>query len=121
VPVVRRADVTFTDLVGRRSADPLAGLEPAGCSLRVVLVAPGPRTPHRHPYSVEVVQVVAGTGVHWQGDEATPVGPGDVLLVPVGVPHVTVTSGPDELELVCFFPHPDLAANTEELDAPLRP
>ncbi len=120
MPVVRRADVTFAHLVGRRAGDPLAGLDAAGCSVRVVVVAPGPRTPHRHPHSVEVMHVVAGTGEHWQGDTSTPVGPGDVVLVPVGLPHVTVASGPGDVELVCFFPHPELGANTEELDGPVR-
>ena len=120
MPVVRRGDIPFAELVGRRSGDPLAGLEPSGCSVRVVLVAPGPRTPHRHPHSAEAIHVVRGNGEHWQGDQRTAVGPGDVVLVPAGVPHVTVTAGPADMELVCFFPHPDLAANTEELPGPVR-
>jgi len=33
------------------------------------------------------------------------------------VPHATV-AGHDGLLLVCFFPHPDLAGNIEELTAP---
>jgi quercetin dioxygenase-like cupin family protein len=120
VPVVPRAAVAFSQLPGRDSGDPLAGLDTGGCSVRIVRVGSGPRTPHRHPYSVEVMHVVAGTGEHWQGDASTQVGPGDVVLVPVGVPHVTVATGDAELELVCFFPHSDLAANTEELPAPVR-
>ena len=120
MPVVRPSEIAYTDLPGRRSADPLTGLDAGGCSVRLVTVAPGPRTPHRHPASVEVIHVVAGTGLHWQDDQVAPVGPGDVVLVPVGVPHMTVATGPDDLQLVCFFPHPDLPANTEELDTPLR-
>ena len=120
MPVVPRAAVAFSQLPGRVSGDPLAGLDAGGCSVRVVRIGPGPRTPHRHPYSVEVMHVATGTGVHWQGDTQTPVGPGDVVLVPAGVPHATVATGDGRLELVCFFPHPDLAANTEELPAPLR-
>lgn len=120
MPVVPLAAIDFTELPGRASGDPLAGLDADGCSVRVVRVAPGRRTPHRHPDSIEVICVVAGTGEHWQGDTATPVGPGDVALVPRGVPHATVATGDRELELVCFFPHPDLAENTEELPAPVR-
>lgn len=120
MPVVPLTAIAFTALPGRASGDPLVGLDADGCSVRVVRVAPGPRTPHLHPDSIEVIYVVAGTGEHWQGDTATPVGPGDVVLVPRGVPHASVATGGRDLELVCFFPHPDLAANTEELPAPVR-
>ena len=68
---------------------------------------------------------------------ATRVGPGDTIFVPRGAPHATVADpdpdpdpGPDTgdgdeggdddkgLELLCFFPHPDLASNLVELDTP---
>ena len=51
---------------------------------------------------------------------STQVGPGDLLVVPAGLPHATVASGTSELVLVCFFPHADLAANIEELTGPER-
>ena len=41
-------------------------------------------------------------------------------MVPTGVPHATVAAGPEGLVLVCFFAHPDLAANTEDLPGPER-
>jgi quercetin dioxygenase-like cupin family protein len=41
------------------------------------------------------------------------------VLIPAGVPHATIATG-GELRLVCFFPHPDLARNTEELDGIIR-
>lgn len=116
--VFQGSGLVFRELTGRLSADPL----PAGapCSMRVVRIAPGPRTPHRHPHSVEVVYVVEGTGTTWEDDVPSRVVPGDVVLVPAGVAHATVADGPDELVLACFFPHPDLSANLEELDGPLR-
>ena len=117
--VVDGSALAFRELTGRFSADPLpTGAAP--CSMRVVRIGPGPRTPHRHPHSVELMYVVAGTGTTWEDDTPSPVRPGDVVLVPQGVPHATVADGPDELLLVCFFPHPDLAANIEELDGPVR-
>ena len=109
----------FRELAGRLSADPLpSGVD--GCSMRVVRIPPGPRTPHLHPHSVEVMYVVEGSGTTWEHDVPTPVGRGDVVVVAAGAPHATVSSGPGELVLACFFPHPDLAANTVELEGPLR-
>jgi quercetin dioxygenase-like cupin family protein len=119
VAVVDGSALQFRELVGRLSADPLpTGAAP--CSMRVVRIGPGPRAPHLHPHSVEVMYVVAGTGTTWEDHVPSRVKAGDVVLVPQGVPHVSVADGPDELVLVCFFPHPDLAANVEELDGPLR-
>jgi quercetin dioxygenase-like cupin family protein len=120
VPVVPAATLAFAELPGRRSADPLPPGLDAGCSARIVRVAPGPRTPHRHPHSTEITYIASGTGTAWEGDVPTPVGPGDVLVVPPGVPHATVAQGPGDLVLVCFFPHADLAANIEELATPER-
>lgn len=114
--IVRRTDdVAFRELPGRRSADPLAGVEDTGASVRLVRLVPGTaRTPHRHPRSVEVVYVAEGSGRTWQDGAVQPVSVGDVVLVPRGVPHMTVADTP--MLLVCFFPDPDLATNLEELD-----
>jgi quercetin dioxygenase-like cupin family protein len=120
VPVVPAGALRFHELPGRLSADPLPPGVAVGCSARVVRIAPGPRTPHRHPHSAEVVYVVSGAGTAWEDDVPTAVGPGDVLVVPPGMPHATVATGTSDLVLVCFFPHPDLAANIEELTGPER-
>lgn len=120
MPVVPAGSLDFTALPGRLSADPLPPGLAAGCSARVVRIAPGARTPHVHPRSAEVVYVVDGTGTAWEDDVPTRVGPGDLVVVPSGVPHATVAAGPGDLVLVCFFPHPDLAANIEELTGPER-
>ena len=65
--VLHRGGLQFRELAGRLSADPLpAGV--GGCSMRIVRIAPGPRTPHRHPQSVELMYVVEGTGTTWEGD-----------------------------------------------------
>ena len=61
-----------------------------------------------------------GSGRVWEGDTVTAVAQGDVVLVPLGTPHATVCTGTPPLVLVCFFPHPDLAGNLEELSGPVR-
>lgn len=117
MPVIRGAALEFAALHGRQSADPLARGPSTDSSVRVVRIAPGPRTPHRHPRSSEVVYVAAGTGVAWEDGRRTSVAAGDLVAIPVGVPHATI-AGEDGLLLVCFFPDPDLRSNLEELLAP---
>ena len=124
MPVVRPGDLSWAELPGRLAADPLAapamaGVE-TGTTVRVVRVNPGPRLPHRHPHSAEVLYILTGCGTTWEGDEAHPVGPGDVVVVPTGVPHATVATSAEGLTVVCFFAHPDLRANTEDLPGPER-
>ena len=77
------------------------------------------RRPHRHPHSSETVHVLAGDGESWQDGTRTPVRAGDTFVVPTGVPHATIPAPGVTLELLCFFPHPDLSANIEELDGPV--
>ena len=120
MPVVPAGALQFEQFPGRLSADPLGRDLEVGCSARVVRIAPGPRMPHRHPHSAEVVYVVSGSGTAWEDDVPTAVDPGDLVVVPPGVPHATVATGTSDLVLVCFFPHPDLAANIEELTGPRR-
>lgn len=120
MPVIPCHGLDFRELVGRRSADPLPGWAAESCSVRVVRIEPGPRTPHRHPRSVEIAYVAEGSGVAWEGDGRTEVTAGDLLVVPAGVPHATVATSPGGLLLVCFFPVGDLASNLEELPGPVR-
>ncbi len=120
MPVIRSDMLRFVDLPGRRSADPVPDDHGGQYSVRIVNVAPGPRNPHRHPASDEVTYVASGRGVAWEGDESNGVKPGDLLVVPRGVPHATVAHGDAGLVLVCFFPTPDLTSNLEELAGPLR-
>lgn len=119
MPVIQSAALEFKDLPGRLSADPLAGGADHPYSVRVVRIPPGPRTPHVHPRSDEVTYVADGNGTAWEADQPTEVGPGDLLLIPRGVPHATVAheSG---LVLVCFFPAGDLRSNVIELGEPER-
>jgi quercetin dioxygenase-like cupin family protein len=115
IRVARVGGLEFRPLPGRASADPLPGLDDA--AVRFVRVEPGPRAPHVHPDSSELIYVAEGSGRHWQGDGSVEVGRGDLVSVPRAVPHATVAREP--LLLVCFFPHADPFATTEELDGEL--
>jgi quercetin dioxygenase-like cupin family protein len=120
VLVVRSTELRFGQLPGRLSADPLAGVEGTGLSVRFARLSPGPRAPHRHPRSVELIYVVEGEGTHWQEGETAHVGPGDVVLVPQGVVHATIPDEGGGMLVYCVFPVASLDGNVEELDEPVR-
>ena len=122
MPVLRGDDLEFVELPGRWSANPLSDdfEDAVEVSVRVVDVPPGPRTPHRHPHSCEVIYVARGEGRFWEGAESSPATAGDVIVVEQGVPHATVCTGTVAMRLICFFPRPDLSGNTEELAGPVR-
>lgn len=112
--VVTPDDMSFTDLPGRRSADPL-GASTSNSSVRVVeLTRSEGRTAHQHPFSEEIVYVAAGRGQVWIEGVRHPVGPGDVVRIPAGAAHATIPAEASAMRLVCFFPHPDLAQNIIE-------
>ena len=117
--VTRSEDLSFHELPGRSSADPLRD-RGAASSVRVVRLKPGStRRAHRHPLSEEVVYVRAGHGTAFISGIPHRVGPGDVIHVPAGALHATIPDPGELVELICFFPHPDLSANVEESETEL--
>ena len=112
-------DLLFNELPGRSSADPLRD-RGAASSVRIVRLDPGSsRRAHRHPLSEEVVYVGSGHGTAFISGIPHRVGPGDVLHIPAGALHATIPDAGELVELVCFFPHPDLSQNLEESDIEL--
>lgn len=63
--------------------------------------------------------VRAGHGTTFVAGVAHGVGPGDVVHVPPGALHATIPDDGELVELICFFPHPDLSMNLEETDSEL--
>lgn len=115
--VTRHGDLDFVALPGRDAADPLRDMNDTTSSVRVVrLVRTEGRTAHRHPHSEEIIHVVAGTGTTWIDGRRERVAPGDTVRIPAGAAHATVPDPGVAMELVCFFPHPDLAANSQPTD-----
>lgn len=117
--VVRGDALEFGQLPGRLSANPLADADLGEICIRYARLQAGPRAPHRHPLSIELTYVVEGTGTHWQDGETARVGPGDLVVVPVGVAHATIPDDGGEMLLYCVFPVATLDGNVEELDEPI--
>lgn len=115
--VTKSTELRFKALPGRDSADPFNGEgADANLSLRLVKMTSNPdRTPHVHPRSAEAVYVKAGRGTLWVDGERISIQAGDTFLVPAGAKHATLPDPESDMELICFFPHPDLANNMLEL------
>jgi mannose-6-phosphate isomerase-like protein (cupin superfamily) len=55
--------------------------------LEVEIVAPVGHDPQKPHTRDELYVVVSGSGTFWNGTSRHPVGPGDFIYVPAGVPH----------------------------------
>lgn len=44
---------------------------------------------HRHPFREEIIHVLSGRAEQWGGGEYRILGPGEIALIPAGVPHAT--------------------------------
>jgi len=116
VTVVPGDRIEFADLPGRASGDPLEAAD-SSSSVRIVRLARGAqRMAHRHPLSEEVIYVERGSGAVYLDGSFHPVAPGDVIHIPPGAAHATVPDPGEEMVLIAFFPHPQLAKNHEETD-----
>lgn len=115
--VVAPGGFDFDRLPGRNSGDPFATAGRGESSVRQITIEPAPtRSPHLHPHSEEVIYVVEGRGRVWIDGVFHDVGPGSWYRIPAMVPHATTALPGESLTLACFFPHPELADNIEELD-----
>jgi len=80
-------------------------------------------TEHYHPYSEEFLHVVAGRLEMTLDGEPMELGPGDSLMVPIGVRHRLVNIGAERAHVVFHLsplaPRPELGhVDTEPLVAP---
>jgi quercetin dioxygenase-like cupin family protein len=115
--ITSRSRLHYREFPGRDSADPFESGPGDGFSMRVVRLEGGRRRwPHRHPHSQEAIYVVRGKGLLWEDGVRRPFEAGDCALIEAGVAHATIPDAGTSMELVCFFPHPDLSRNLEEIE-----
>jgi mannose-6-phosphate isomerase-like protein (cupin superfamily) len=83
----------------------------AGLSIILVDAGPGngPRL-HRHDYE-EVFVVQQGTVTFTVGDVQLEAHPGDVAVVPAGVPHGFVNSGSEQLRMTAVHHSPEFVTD----------
>ena len=94
---------------GSRSVS-LEGAEVGGVDLSIIFVdldpGRGPRL-HRHEYP-EVFVVQEGRARYTAGEEQRDVGPGDVVVVPAGVPHRFESTGEVPLRQLSLHLAPEM-------------
>ncbi|GAA2598353.1 cupin domain-containing protein [Streptomyces axinellae] len=116
----------------RRGGDIRTTLSPrtTGCTSGfggVLTLAPGEHvTEHYHPYSEEFLHLVTGRLEMTMDGQAVPLGPGDSLLIPIGVRHRLVNTGTETahaaFHLSPLAPRPDLGhVDTEQVSRPEQP
>jgi len=88
----------------------VAGKTVAGCeqTFGISTIGPGRRNPlHYHPNCEEILYVVSGTCEHRYDGEATTLAAGDTIVIPAGVKHNLVNTGPTDVVCVISFSSPD--------------
>lgn len=101
------------EIVSQRTGSQTATLRYV--EIPVVQAGDAKRTMHLHHGVEEIIWVVGGEGVFETPAGRFPVRSGDVIQVPADEPHVTRNVTSEPLRLLCFFPHPDVGRQTENL------
>lgn len=58
---------------------------------------------HYHPGREEIIYVLEGQAEQWVGSEKKLLGPGEMALIPPGVPHMTLNPGPAPLKFLAIL------------------
>lgn len=115
--IASRSQLRYRELPGRAAANPFEDVHLDGYSVRAVVLHGGERrSPHRHPHSQEVIYVASGRGKLWHEGVLRRFRRGDCALIPRGERHATIPDPGTTMELVCFWPHPELERNIEEFE-----
>ncbi|MFL5859761.1 MAG: cupin domain-containing protein [Solirubrobacteraceae bacterium] len=90
--------------------DPAIRGEDHGASISLIIdestPGEGPRL-HRHAY--DETWVIQEGNISFQvGDQLLKAGPGDVAIIPPGVPHKFVNDGPGRSRIVCIHASPTI-------------
>jgi mannose-6-phosphate isomerase-like protein (cupin superfamily) len=97
MPVIQVGDLPLSTI-----AHEFVGADHGGVGVCVIIVdAPPGRGPslHTHPYE-ELLLVQEGRGTFTLGDETLEVGPGELVVVPAGMPHGFTNTGEGPLRQI---------------------
>jgi quercetin dioxygenase-like cupin family protein len=76
----------------------------AGISAARVIIRHGVSNPrHSHPSCDEVLYLLQGHLTHYVGDAAYPMGPGDSIAIPAGVPHYAINTGAEDADMIVMY------------------
>ncbi len=103
---------------GTARSSSLNGHSGSASALSLLEVAPGCRLPRHTDSAEENVIVVAGEAEVEVGAERHALAPGDVAVVPPGVPHEVFNAGEAPLRFVALYAAPE---NISTFEAPVSP
>src|SRR4051794_11703694 len=117
--LLKQSEAKRLGLPGRTSLEPVSGEIGSRVTFRIAEIPPAkpgdkPRGPHLHRGFEECIYVLRGTGVTRAESGDIPIKPGDIVLIPPHEKHMTMNTGSEPLVLLCFFPVPDVSAETQE-------
>jgi mannose-6-phosphate isomerase-like protein (cupin superfamily) len=117
--LLKQSEAKRLGLPGRTSLEPVSGEVGSRVTFRIAEIPvpqPGdkPRGPHLHREFEECIYVLSGEGTTHAESGEIAIRPGDIVLIPPGEKHMTRNTGSVPLVLLCFFPVPDVTAETVE-------
>jgi mannose-6-phosphate isomerase-like protein (cupin superfamily) len=117
--LLKQSEAKRLGLPGRTSLEPVSGEIGSRVTFRIAEVpvpkaGDKPRGPHLHREFEECIYVLSGEGTTVAESGELPIKPGDIVLIPPGEKHMTRNTGAVPLVLLCFFPVPDVSAQTGE-------
>ena len=117
--LLKQSEAKRLGLPGRTSLEPVSGEVGSRVTFRIAEIPvpqPGdkPRGPHLHREFEACIYVLSGEGTTHAESGEIAIRPGDIVLIPPGEKHMTRNTGSVPLVLLCFFPVPDVTAETVE-------
>ena len=117
--LLKQSEAKRLGLPGRTSLEPVSGEVGSRVTFRIAEIpvpqpADKPRGPHLHREFEECIYVLSGEGRTLAESGEIAIKPGDIVLIPPGEKHMTRNTGSVPLVLLCFFPVPDVTAETVE-------
>jgi len=117
--LLKQSEAKRLGLPGRTSLEPVSGEVGSRVTFRIAEIpvpqaGDKPRGPHLHREFEECIYVLSGEGTTHAESGEIAIRPGDIVLIPPGEKHMTRNTGSVPLVLLCFFPVPDVTAETVE-------
>ena len=117
--LLKQSEAKRLGLPGRTSLEPVSGEIGSRVTFRIAEIpvpqaGDKPRGPHLHREFEECIYVLSGEGTTHAESGEIAIRPDDIVLIPPGEKHMTRNTGSVPLVLLCFFPVPDVTAETVE-------
>ena len=117
--LLKQSEAKRLGLPGRTSLEPVSGETGSRVTFRIAEIpvpqaGDKPRGPHLHREFEECIYVLSGEGTTYAESGEIAIRPGDIVLILPGEKHMTRNTGSVPLVLLCFFPVPDVTAETVE-------